>query len=189
MRHAPTAATRAAAFPRDEPIAASAELAPLAGLVRVGRDEVLVGPALRCRQTAAGAGLPARTDARLAGCDYGAWAGLTSEELAVGDPESFAAWRADPHAAPHGGESLAAFASRVSAWLEEQASGSGRTLAITDADFVKAAVVHALGDPPDAFWRLDVATLGVTELHVDGGRWTVVQANCPAVAHARQTAF
>ena len=44
---------------------------------------------------------------------------------------------------------------------------------------VKAAVVHALGAPDEAFWRVDAAPLHTTELHAHDGRWTVAHVNAP----------
>ncbi|GAA2892164.1 hypothetical protein GCM10020220_097870 [Nonomuraea rubra] len=46
-----------------------------------------------------------------------AWRGLPYERVAREEPEALARWLSDPHAAPHGGESPAAFADRVAAWL------------------------------------------------------------------------
>jgi broad specificity phosphatase PhoE len=84
----------------------------------------------------------------------------------------------DPDARPHGGESLTAFARRVAAWLDGQAGLGGGAVAITHGGVVKAAVVHALRAPIDAFWRIDAAPLAVTELHAHDGRWTLTRANC-----------
>jgi hypothetical protein len=39
-------------------------------------------------------------------------------------------------------------------------------------------VVHALGAPLDALWRIDVAPLARTELHGRDGRWNVRALNC-----------
>ena len=75
-------------------------------------------------------------------------------------PEARGAWMTDPDAAPHGGESLRAFAARVGG-LARRAGGAptARAVAITHGGVVKAAVVHALGAPLEAFWRVDVAPL------------------------------
>ncbi|TML99728.1 MAG: histidine phosphatase family protein [Actinobacteria bacterium] len=175
VRHAPTRATRATAFPVDEPLdepgrAAAAALA--AALPQ--RCEVLSSPALRCRQTAQAAGLRARLDAVLAECDFGRWAGC---RLADVDGDGARAWMLDPDAAPHGGESLSAFASRIAAWLDAQAQIEGAAAAITHSGVIKAAVVHALGAPLQAFWQIDAAPLSVTELHAHDGRWTVTRLN------------
>ena len=77
-------ATRAAAFPVDEPLdeRGRAAAAALAGALP-SRCEVLCSPALRCRETAAAAGLDARASSRaLAECDFGAWGGRTLEDVA-----------------------------------------------------------------------------------------------------------
>jgi broad specificity phosphatase PhoE len=174
VRHAPTSATRRVAFPVDEPLddRGRAAAATLAGaLPHAG--SVVTSPALRCRQTAAAAGLAACVEPAVAECDFGDWAGRTLGEVDIG------AWMVDPDAAPHGGESLRAFAARIAAWLDGQAALGGAAAVITHAGVVKAAVVHALGAPLAAFWRVDVAPLSVTEIHAHDGRWTVTRVSAP----------
>lgn len=178
IRHAPTKATHEAAFPLDEPLdeAARAQAARLGA--RLPRHATaLCSPALRCRQTASAAGLEATEDPALAECDFGAWAGRTLADVHEREPDASRAWMTDPDARPHGGESLAAFAHRIAGWLDCQAHGDGRTVAITHGGVIRAAVVHALGAPLDAFWRIDATPLAVTELHAHGGRWTVTCVN------------
>ncbi len=180
VRHAATTATRALAFPADEGLDARGleEAATLADRLPVAAFDVLSSPALRCRQTAAAAGLePFATDPRVAECDFGTWAGRTLEDVHAADPAAATAWMTDPGAAPHGGESLARFAARVAGWLDAQARGGGRVVAVTHGGVVKAAVVHALGAPLEAFWRIDVAPLAITELHAHEGRWTLARVN------------
>jgi broad specificity phosphatase PhoE len=178
VRHAATSATRVAAFPVDEPLDEPGRTAATA-LARAlpRRCEVLCSPALRCRQTAAAAGLDAAVDDALAECDFGRWGGRTLAELHEEDAGAVAAWLAG--GAPHGGETLAAFAGRVGRWLDGQAAHDGAAAAITHGGVVKAAVVHALGAPPEAFWRIDAAPLSVTELHAHDGRWTLTRLNAP----------
>lgn len=184
VRHAPTAATRATAFPADEALDERG-LADVAGLrarlgpVRLGGTST--SPALRCRQTAETAGLDAPIVVpALAECDFGTWTGRTLAEVHDEDPEATGRWMTDPDAAPHGGESLTAFSARVGDWLTAEAARDGRAVAITHGGVVKAAVVHALGAPVEAFWRIDVAPLSITELHAHDGRWTVTRVNCGA---------
>jgi broad specificity phosphatase PhoE len=86
----------------------------------------------------------------------------------------------DPDAAPHGGESLAAFSQRIVEWLETAATtGDGFLAAVVDAGVVKASVVHVLGAPASGFWRVDVSPLMVTELHGHQGHWTLSRCNAP----------
>jgi broad specificity phosphatase PhoE len=177
VRHAPTAAVRAAAFGADEPLdprglAAAAALAGALG----DRARVVVSPARRTAETAAALGLADPVvEPLLAECDFGRWAGRTLAEVHAAEPEATAAWMADPDAAPHGGESLADVVGRVRAWLA--AAPAGRTVAVTHGGVVKAAVVVALGAPLDAFWRVDVAPLSLTELSCFDGRWTLSRVN------------
>ncbi len=179
VRHAATSATRTAAFPADEPIEErGAEAAARLRAALPHRATVLVSPALRCRQTAAAAQLDDLTpEPAIAECDFGDWAGRTLQDVHAERPDEVGAWMSDPDAAPHGGESQRAFVARIAAWLGREASGDGATVAITHGGVVKAAVVHALGAPLEAFWRVDVAPLALTELHAHDGRWTVSRVN------------
>jgi broad specificity phosphatase PhoE len=172
VRHASTSATRAVAVPVDEPLDehGRAAAARLAGALPNG-CEVVSSPALRCRQTAEAAGLRARIDAHVTECDFGNWAGLTLQQV---DAEGAQAWMTDPESAPHGGESLREFGARIGTWLESQAQSA---VVITHGGVVRAAVVHALGAPIDAFWRIDVTPLSVTELHRRDASWTLTRVN------------
>ena len=177
VRHASTDAVRAAAFGADEPLDAGGRAA--AARLRLPRaDEVLVSPSLRTRETAEACGLAvSESDAALAECDFGRWAGLTLREVAEREPDAVTAWLNDADAAPYGGESLSQVLARVRGWLAAQASSTGTAVVVTHAGVVKAAVVAALDAPPSAFWRIDVAPLSVTELHAHDGRWTVTRVN------------
>jgi broad specificity phosphatase PhoE len=183
VRHAPTSATRAAAFPLDEPLDDRGRAAAACCVVPACQS-ILSSPALRCRETAEIAGLhDVRIDDALAECDFGSWAGRSLADVHAADPEGAAAWMTDPDAAPHGGESLTRFAGRVGGWLDRQAAdGPGRVVALTHGGVVKAALVHALAAPLRAFWQFDVATLSITELHACDGRWTVARVNAGSAA-------
>ncbi|MBI2691736.1 MAG: histidine phosphatase family protein [Solirubrobacterales bacterium] len=180
IRHAPTAATRASAFPVDEPLDEGGRNAAtrLQGILR-DTDEVFCGPSLRCRQTAEIAGAIPMVEPDLAECDFGSWGGRVLADVHVEEPDATRAWMTDPDARPHGGESLTQFSSRVTAWLDDQAETDGRAFAITHGGVIKAALVHSVAAPVESFWRFDAAPLSVTELHAFDGRWTVSRINCP----------
>jgi broad specificity phosphatase PhoE len=177
IRHASTEAVRRSAFPLDEPLdeAGPAVLARFAG--RLGSGEALTSPALRARQTAAALGIEARPEEALRECDFGAWAGRTLAEVAEESPDDAREWMLDPDARPHGGESLTELLARVGSWLDTQRRLDGRAFAVTHAGVVKAAVVHALGAPAEAFWRIDVRPLSITELHANAAGWTLTRSN------------
>lgn len=180
IRHASTTAVRRAAFPVDEPIDDAGRAAARALAGRLGRGEARCSPALRARETARAASLDAVVDSALCECDFGSWAGRTLTEVHEDDPQGAGAWMTDPHACPHGGETLADVLERVAEWLDRQASAAGRVIAVTHAGVVKAAVVHALGAPAAAFWQIDVAPLALTELHGHDGRWTLARLGAAA---------
>ncbi|MEV7964422.1 histidine phosphatase family protein [Sphaerisporangium sp. NPDC088356] len=174
--HGSTEALRRAAFPLDEgldehgtkQVADAAHLFAPAG---AESSSALCGPSLRCRQTAAGLGVTAETDEGLRDCDTGHWAGRTLADLRVEDPEGMTAWLTDPAAAPHGGESVLTLVGRVAAWLESRHEAGGRVVAITHPAVIRAAVVHVLGTPPEAFWKIDAEPLSHVRLTAHGGRW------------------
>jgi broad specificity phosphatase PhoE len=174
--HAATSATRRATFAGDE-AAEAAGLAAAEGLAgrlrarRVFARRVLASPARCALQTAAALGLEAVAEPALRDCDWGRWRGRSLEAVGAAEPEAVAAWLADPEAAPHGGESVAALIGRVGGWME--AEPPGRTLAVTHPAVIRAATTYALGAPAACFWRVDVAPLALVELSRSGARWSL----------------
>jgi broad specificity phosphatase PhoE len=175
LAHGASAATRAARFPEDEALEASAvgALEGVRGRLRP-YARVLIAPARAARETAAALGLEAEVEPALRDGDYGRWRGLASKEVAEREPDAFAAWLGDPAATPHGGESFTALIERVGLWLTQSLAREGTTLAVTHASVVRAAIVHALGASPSAFARIDVAPLSLARLSGHAGRWNLV---------------
>jgi broad specificity phosphatase PhoE len=179
ISHAPTSAVRRAAFPVDEPIEASArerirEVDWHAGPAQC----VCCGPEKRTKETAIALGLSARVDPALRDCDYGRWAGRDLSQLQSEHPDAVALWLSDPDAAPHGGESLRDVMARVAAWLGEQAK-SGHTIAITHPSVIRALLVSVVEAPPQAFWRIDVAPLTLTDIRFNGRSWSLRSTGLP----------
>jgi broad specificity phosphatase PhoE len=175
LAHGASAATRAARFPDDDSLEASAvsALEALSGRLR-SYDQVLTAPARAARETAAALGLDAEVEMALSDCDYGRWRGLASKDVAEREPEGFAAWLGEPAAAPHGGESFAGLVERTRAWLTQSLAREGATLAVTHASVVRAAMVNALGAGSSSFARIDVAPLSLARLSGHAGRWNLV---------------
>ncbi|GHH71109.1 phosphoglycerate mutase [Streptosporangium violaceochromogenes] len=172
--HASTPATARAAFPGDEPLDARGLRRAAGPAPPVGPGPAVCAVERRCVQTARALGLRPVPDRLLADCDYGRWSGRTLAQVEAAEPEALVAWLTDPAAAPHGGESITALLARVAGWLSLRAPG--RIVAVTHPSVIRAAVVHALGAPAQAFWRVDVAPLARVALTGRGGRWRL---SCP----------
>ncbi|MFG2970739.1 histidine phosphatase family protein [Streptomyces sp. NPDC048288] len=130
-------------------------------------------PSVRCRETAVALGIDASAEPDLAGLDAGRWRGRTLEEVGAAEPEALVRWMSDPGAAPHGGESVREFCARVAKWLESAGRTAGRTVAVVEPEVVRAVVLHVLGAPEAAFWRVDVPPLAATEVTGGPGRWNL----------------
>jgi broad specificity phosphatase PhoE len=172
--HAPTAATRAAAFPVDEPLDEQglADATAAAGALR-RVAAAYCSPARRCRQTAAALGLDPRIDADLRDGDVGRWAGRTLTDVEESEPDAIAAWLTDPAVAPHGGESVDEVLARARGWLRALPAVTGTVVAVTHPAVVRAVVIDAIAATAASFWRIDVAPLEQTILTGGRGRWTL----------------
>ena len=171
LAHAITPAIRRAAFPDGEGIDPGAvdAVRQLSSLLPRAK-RLLTSPARRARETAALINGVPEADTSLRDIDMGHWRGRTLDDVVAKEPEALAAWRADPLAAPHGGESISELASRVGEWLS--AFGfEGRSLAVTHPAVMRVALLHVLQAPLDSFWSVDVPPLSIMELSHDGRRW------------------
>jgi broad specificity phosphatase PhoE len=129
-------------------------------------------PTVRCRQTSEALGLSTVAQPALRDCDMGRWRGSTLQEVAVREPDAVDAWLADPRAAPHGGESLLAFISRVGGWLDTRpVAGDDWVVAVAEPAVVRAALCYVLRVPPHTFWRIDAQPLSAVAFTGRAGEW------------------
>ncbi|MFE7542443.1 histidine phosphatase family protein [Streptomyces platensis] len=129
-------------------------------------------PSARCRQTGEALGLRPLAQPALRDCDMGRWRGRTLGEVTAAEPRAVEAWLADPRSAPHGGESLLEFITRIGGWLDTRpADDAAGLLAVAEPAVVRAALAYVLKAPPHAYWRIDVQPLSVTTLTGRSGKW------------------
>ncbi len=183
--HAPTAATREVRFPLDEALdtagaAALACAAPklCAAIAKAGLH--LTAPERRARGTAEALGIGFGVDEGLRDQEIARWAGRGLVDIAEAEPDGLTRWRAEPAAAPHGGESLLDLLARVAAWMEVRAGAGGRVAAVTHPAWMRAAVVTALGAGARSFWRIEAPPLAVATVSHDGRRWTLAGLVAPS---------
>lgn len=139
-------------------------------------DLVLTSPLSRARQTAEAvaerAGAPMAVDDDLAETDFGNWEGMTFAEVRQRWPEEMSNWLSNAEAAPPGGESFAAVASRVESALARLLAGHAgeRVVVVSHVTPIKLMVCRALLAPTSALFRmhLDVASLTEAVWFADG---------------------
>ncbi|VVM91390.1 histidine phosphatase family protein [Pseudomonas fluorescens] len=166
--HARTVAQKLACFPTNEPVENSA-LASGALAERVAPPRRLIcAPELRTRQTAAWFGADAQIDEALRECDWGRWHGVSIKSLQNSEDPALHAWLEDPHATPHGGESVAQLCERVAIWLSSLQATPGHVVAVTHPFVIRAALIHVMQGT--AFHDIDVEPLSMVELRFTG-RW------------------
>ncbi len=114
--------------------------------------------------------VPIETDARLREISFGAWEGLTLDEIKNRDPADWARRVADRwHHAPPGGESYSDVAARVGAWLEE---ANGDLLVVTHGAVDRILRGLYAGMSPDEICKLSEPQDEIFRLQ--GGRITTL---------------
>ena len=49
----------------------------------------------------------------------------------------------------------------------------GHTIALTHASVIRTAILHVLGAPLAASWKIDIEPLSITDFRSDGRRWVL----------------
>ncbi|MGW7047546.1 histidine phosphatase family protein [Streptomyces avermitilis] len=148
---------------------AAAELVPLAAA-----ELRYCSPSPGSRATGDALGYAPLAQLALRDCDMGRWRGLTLGEAMAREPSAVDAWLADPRSAPHGGEPLMSFVSRVGEWLDTRPAYDGsQIVAVAEPSVVRAALVHALRAHPSTYWNIDVRPLSTVTLIGTNGRWNL----------------
>ena len=126
-------------------------------------------------------GMAAHEDSRLAEMDFGAW---EMERWDAIERAQIDAWAADfEHARAHGGESVAQFYARVSAWFDALAVSDGgaheRVWAVAHAGVIRAVAARALDLPfaRCARWPLGMAAIVTLRRESSGGEWLLARWN------------
>jgi ribonuclease H / adenosylcobalamin/alpha-ribazole phosphatase len=139
-------------------------------------DVVLTSPMARTRETAAvvaaALDLPVTLAPGFRECDFGAWDGLTYEQVRQDFGVGLAEWFASTDVAPPEGESFADVQRRIASARDDVVSEhAGRTvLVVTHVTPIKSMVRLALGAPTEALFRMELApaSLSSIEWYADG---------------------
>lgn len=136
-------------------------------------DAIYASDLQRARGTAqaiaAPRGLPVRADPRLREIAFGAWEGLTYDEIQAQYPADLARWLADPEGCPPpGGESLAQLGERVESLMRDIAAEHRHqtVLVVAHGGSLQTLLCLALGLELTGRWRFRLDPASVSEVHL-----------------------
>ncbi len=152
------------------PLLPDAHLPPVEGRIQ----QWLAGPEQACRETVQLLRGQASIEPALEGPELGSWTGRTVSEVATEDPEGLRAWLSDPHAAPHGGESLDAALGRIGLACDRYDWPDGTSVVVLTPGAARLLAVHALGGPAELSFRLDVAAGSRFRVSRHGRSWRLL---------------
>lgn len=148
-------------------------------------ERIIASPLRRCAEPARAwaeqAGIPLAIEPRLAEMHYGAWEGLTADEIRARFPGMLEQWRADPEGMRiPGAESVAELRARVTAfWDELCAEGEGgRLLLVAHSGSLRMLIAEVLGAPIAATRRLAMPYTCWSRIAVRQGQASLVFHNC-----------
>lgn len=140
-------------------------------------QRIFTSPLRRCRDysraLAQRHAIPVIEDPRLQELGYGAWEGLTPEEIRRQYPGQLARFFHDPLASqPAGAEPLNEFWRRVrDCWQDIlERSGSERVLVVAHAGTIRAVLGHVLGMPLQNMFRVNIGYAAMVRIRSEGDR-------------------
>ena len=160
----------------DDPLSADGWAQMRAATASAGGWEVIVAsPLRRCAEfaaeLAARLGVPLETETRLREIGFGAWEGLTAEQVAARDPEALERfWRDPAQHTPPGGEPLAGFEARVAAGWHDviQRHAGKRILLVCHGGVIRLIIARVLAMPRSHLFRLNVPFASASRVRVGG---------------------
>jgi broad specificity phosphatase PhoE/ribonuclease HI len=151
---------------RAQALAVAAEVAKL-------KPEVLIAsPLLRTRETAEAIAsvvdLPIVLDEAWYECSFGAWDGMSIDEVRQAYPREYQAWVSSSAYAPPQGESYDALGWRIDEALNDAVAlyPGQRIVVVTHNGAIKQAVRLAVGGPPESIFHIDVAPCSISAVSI-----------------------
>lgn len=111
---------------------------------------------------------------------FGLWEGKTYSELQTQWAEHLIAWRLDPMTnTPPDGESLAQLLERAGDGIEAIARKhhDETVMIVAHGGVLRAVICYALSLPSAAFWRIELGSASISELHLYGDTTTISLLN------------
>ncbi len=152
-------------------------------------DRIVASPLRRCAEPARAwaerAGVALTIEPRLAEMRYGAWEGLTADEIRSRFPGMLEQWRANPEGMQiPGAETIDELSTRIAAfWVELCAERAGeRILLVAHSGSLRMLIAHVLGAPIATTRRLAMPYACWSRIAVREGQASLVFHNHTAPA-------
>lgn len=146
-----------------------------------GWEAIVTSPLRRCAdfaaELAARLGVPLESDPCLREIGFGAWEGLTAEQIAASEPAALERfWRDPAQYTPPGGEPLAAFEARLAAgWSDVLQRHAGkRILLVCHGGVIRLILAQILEMPRSHLFRLNVPFASASRVRVRGSGATAL---------------
>ena len=124
--------------------------------------------------------LPVQELPEIIDMNFGAWEGLSPDEVRTQWPEALAAWYSAPHTVLiPGGESLHHVRYRCEHALDilEEAHPHQTVIAVGHTDLNRTLLLLVLGLGNDRLWHLRQDTCAINEIEIENGNFTLVSMN------------
>lgn len=132
-------------------------------------------------------GITAEKRSELREVSLGVWEGMTIKEINQRFPGQADLWHNDFSFSPQGGESINQLRDRVVSFVDYLFScgygNSDRILIVTHALTARVLTVELLGIPLEHMWSFRLDNTGISIVHTDSGKRTIVCIN--DTCHAR----
>lgn len=153
-------------------------------LARFDVKTIYCSPLSRCIHTAELLAAPFKLspilNPDLTDIDYGAWQGLSHEEVRTRDPTGFGIWRVHPERAHiPGGESLGAVAKRVAhaLWTTSSLHPAATTILVSHDSVNRLLLLQALRLPSARYWHIKQHPCAVSTIERADDDWIVHSMN------------
>jgi ribonuclease H / adenosylcobalamin/alpha-ribazole phosphatase len=179
LRHGQTVMTAARQFsgsgfdgPELDAVGREQAIQAARALADAGAVAVVASPMRRTRETAqivaSRLDVEVQIDDGWRECAFGAWEGLTFDQVGERFPVELAAWLSSTAASAPGGESIDGMVDRVAAARDRALSRypGQAVIVVTHSLPIRALVRLSLEAPPQAMFRMQPAPASITELHV-----------------------
>jgi phosphoserine phosphatase len=125
-------------------------------------------------------GVSSRTLAAIHDFDYGSWTERTHEDVRTSFPEEYRRWRTQPQTVRFpDGDSLQDLAAHAADALRliVDAHADATVVVVGHDSSNRSLLLHALGLPLSAYWRITQSPCGISEFVVDAEATVVVRLN------------